>query len=388
MVCSSIEKLNNFLPKRKHTLLGIGPMSKNCTDACIELANENNVPLMLIASRRQIDSNESGGGYVNNWTTEKFSSYVKSHDNNKNIILCRDHGGPWQNDNEKNEKLNFDQAMESAKKSFTVDIKSDFQIIHIDPTTDIHTEISKEKIFERIFELYKHCNEISKKSNKKIAYEISLGKEDGGFDSYEEIKYIISKMENFCKDMDFPLPYFLVVRTGNHVMEMKNVGSFESIFFGKNQDTSKENLLKIISFCDQHGIMIKEHNADYLSDRALKLHPEIGIHAVNVAPEFAVVETKAFLSLLKKNRLEKELEKFVEISYSSNKWKKWMLKDSKLGKQERAIISGHYIFGKKEFIDLKNDVERKISLENTLDSYLKNEVKKSITRYLNLFSVI
>ena len=87
MVCLSIEKLNNFLPKRKHTLLGIGPMSKNCTDACIELANENNVPLMLIASRRQIDSNESGGGYVNNWTTEKFSSYVKSHDNNKNIII-------------------------------------------------------------------------------------------------------------------------------------------------------------------------------------------------------------------------------------------------------------------------------------------------------------
>ena len=65
-----------------------------------------------------------------------------------------------------------------------------------------------------------------------------------------------------------------------------------------------------------------------------------------------------------------------------------MLNDSKLGKLEKATISGHYIFVKKEFIDLKNDVERKISLENTLDSYLKNEVKKSITRYLNLFSVI
>ena len=134
--------------------------------------------------------------------------------------------------------------------------------------------------------------------------------------------------------------------------------------------------------------MIKEHNADYLSDRALKLHPEIGIHAVNVAPEFAVVETRAFLSILKKNQLEKELERFIEISYSSNKWKKWMLKDSKLGKQERAIISGHYIFGKNEFVELKNDVEKKISLENTLDSYLKNEVKQSIIRYLRLFYMI
>ena len=65
-----------------------------------------------------------------------------------------------------------------------------------------------------------------------------------------------------------------------------------------------------------------------------------------------------------------------------------MLNDSKLGKLEKAIISGHYIFGKSEFVDLKNDIERKISLENTLDSYLKNEVKKSIIRYLNLFSII
>ena len=65
-----------------------------------------------------------------------------------------------------------------------------------------------------------------------------------------------------------------------------------------------------------------------------------------------------------------------------------MLSGSKLGKQEKAIISGHYVFGKNEFIDLKNDVERKISLKNTLDSYLKLEVKKSISRYLNLFSMI
>ena len=130
----TIETLTDFLSKRKCTLLGVGPMSKNCVDASIEVANEYNIPLMLIASRRQIDSNESGGGYVNNWTTEKFSEYVKTHDKNKNIILCRDHGGPWQNDYEKNDKLDLSEAMESAKKSFLTDIKSDFQIIHIDPT--------------------------------------------------------------------------------------------------------------------------------------------------------------------------------------------------------------------------------------------------------------
>ena len=113
--------------------------------------------------------------------------------------------------------------------------------------------------FERIFDLYEYCNTTSKKLNKKIVFEISLGKEDGGFDKYEEIKQIISKMENFCRTGDFPLPYFLVIRTGNHVMELKNVGSFESTFLNTNQASSKTNLLKIIELCNKHTISIITH---------------------------------------------------------------------------------------------------------------------------------
>ena len=52
-------------------------MSVNCVDASIEIADKNNIPLMLIASRRQVDAECFGGGYVNNWSTEKFSNYVR-----------------------------------------------------------------------------------------------------------------------------------------------------------------------------------------------------------------------------------------------------------------------------------------------------------------------
>ena len=48
----------------------------NCVDASIELANDHEIPLMLVASRRQIDSEEFGGGYVNNWTTDDFANYL------------------------------------------------------------------------------------------------------------------------------------------------------------------------------------------------------------------------------------------------------------------------------------------------------------------------
>ena len=92
----SLEKLFLFQRTKKCPLLGVGPMSKNCVDMTIELANKFDVPLMMIASRRQIESKDLGGGYVNNWSTEDFADYVSQKDIKKNIILCRDHGVPFQ----------------------------------------------------------------------------------------------------------------------------------------------------------------------------------------------------------------------------------------------------------------------------------------------------
>ena len=66
---------------------------------------------------------------------------------------------------------------------------------------------------------------------------------------------------------------------------------------------------------------MKEHNADYLSNHSLSLHPKLGIHATNVAPEFGVEETKALIEILKKHRQTKFLENFYEISYNSKNGK-------------------------------------------------------------------
>ena len=75
---------NNFkLIKKNRTLLGVGPMSKNCVIAATDISNKYNFPLILIASRRQIDSQEMGGGYVNNWNTFEYSNFVKSIDKKK-----------------------------------------------------------------------------------------------------------------------------------------------------------------------------------------------------------------------------------------------------------------------------------------------------------------
>ena len=71
------KKITDFLKNHRCTLLGVGPMSLNCVNATVELGNQYSVPLMIIASRRQIDSEDFNGGYVNNWTTSEFADHVK-----------------------------------------------------------------------------------------------------------------------------------------------------------------------------------------------------------------------------------------------------------------------------------------------------------------------
>ena len=151
------QKLKSFIEKRRCTLLGVGPMSVNCVDATIELANEHEVPILMIASRRQIDSVEFGGGYVNNWTTEDFARYVTDKDKKGKILLARDHGGPWQSIKEKEEKLGLRRAMDSAKLSYRADIAAGFQVLHIDPSVDIHSSPGVDEVLDRVCDLYEFC---------------------------------------------------------------------------------------------------------------------------------------------------------------------------------------------------------------------------------------
>ena len=135
-------------------------------------------------------------------------------------------------------------------------------------------------------------------------------------------------------------------------------------------------------------MMVKEHNGDYLTDDALKYHPKTGIHAINVAPEFGVIETRSILTWLEKNNLNEIKEEFLDISYNSKKWEKWMLPNSNTTKTDKAIISGHYIFSSREFITLKKKILENMSNPDDFDKYLKNEIKKSILRYLKNLNLV
>ena len=383
------KKLETLVHLKHKSLLGVGPMSVNCVDATIELANEFDSPLMMIASRRQIDSEDFGGGYVNQWSTDRYASYVMDNDKKGRVILARDHGGPWQSEIEVKKGLSLRRAMDSAKDSFSADIDAGFQILHIDPSIDIHGRPTVDETLDRVFELYEFCWSYAKSKRKEIAFEVGTEEQSGSTNSQEELDYTLGKINSFCDKNKFPRPVFVVVQTGTRVMEMRNIGSLDSPFRVCDEVPAEIQIPKMVETCNAHGVMLKEHNADYLSDEILKWHPRLGIHAANVAPEFGVTESKAFSSLLETNSLKQLADDFYSLSFSSKKWEKWMLQDSTLSDKDKAIISGHYIFADARFIEIKRQAEKELSKKNIiLDDFLRNAVKKSIYRYMKSFRLV
>ena len=383
------QRLTSFLHKKRCTLLGVGPMSVNCVDATLELSNEHEVPILLIASRRQVDSGEFGGGYVNNWTTEEFARYVIDRDKKGKILLARDHGGPWQNTKETGEKLSLRRAMESAKMSYLRDLEAGFQILHIDPSVDIHSSPNVDEILDRIFDLYEYCWSQAQRLGQEVIFEIGTEEQSGSTNTQEELDYTLKAILQFCKSNNIPQPSFVVIQTGTRVMETRNVGSFDRPVRVSNELPAEIQIPKMIEICNRYGIMMKEHNTDYLSSEALQWHPRLGIHAANVAPEFGVAETRALLSVLEENNLTKYADRFLNVAYDSRKWEKWMLDNTNANDRDRSIIAGHYVFSTPECLELKKEAGKELAKKGiNLESHLKDQVKQSIQRYLSNFRLV
>lgn len=172
-------------------------------------------------------------------------------------------------------------------------------------------------------------------------------------------------------------------------METRNVGSFDSPIRVADEIPAEIQLPKMIEICDRYGIFMKEHNTDYLSDEALQWHPRLGIHSANVAPEFGVAETRAFLNVCDELKLRNEADEFCQVALESRKWEKWMLPNTTATDKERAVIAGHYVFSDERVINLKNRVNSMTCRQGfELDARLREAVAASIMRYVRHFRLV
>lgn len=313
-------------------------MSPLIIDILVGYANSNQCPLMIIASRNQIDHD---GGYV--MPTGNFSKYIEKS-KSKYIKICRDHCGPYFLDSEKN--MSLSEAMENTKKTIAADIENNFELIHIDTSRCENPYQAAEQLIKFALSL-----------NNKVEFEFGSEENTGTLSNIEHYKKDI----NFAKQ--FPNMQFVVVQTGSLVMEDKQIGTF-------NYNMLKE----LTTYANKYNIRLKEHNADYFTVEQLQLRKLCGIHALNIAPQLGVEQTKTLIGLSKKLNLS--IEKFQDVVIKSEKWKKWII--SKNDYHTKLIIAGHYLSNTPEYIKISSKIP-------DYEHHVYNNITRILNHYYGIF---
>ena len=292
----------------------IGPMSQNVVDCVIKHGQKHSIG--LIPSRRQVDFS---GGYVNDWNTETFSSYVKKK--NSSVLLCRDHGGAEQG-----------QVSDDGNNSFETDAQY-LDLIHIDPfrvSETIYQAAEKTgNIIESLFEI-----------NSNVMYEV--GTEEAIFKyEPEHLNWMLGYLRIRLRVEQFNQIKYAVVQSGTRLdlATRTNTGNYNN-----------SRLQKFIKVVKSFDLMSKEHNGDYLTDSFdVEVRFASGLDAINIAPEYGQIESEFYLEMCKKDSAL--FEQLYEICYNSGKWKKWIPDVSRVSKSQIIMTCCHYILSDKSFID-------------------------------------
>jgi hypothetical protein len=309
--------------------VAFGPMSPEIVEAVFRYSHVTHYPLMLIASKNQVDY---AGGYVNNWNTQTYMSFVKEMRStylDADVLVCRDHCGPGFNGN---------TELSDTFKTINEDIRRGFDLIHID---FCHFPGPRANALEKAAEAIN----FAKRLNPTIRFEIGTDEIRQPF-NLPQARRDVEFFLQFCK------PDYYVVNTGSHVLEDKQVGVFNS----NNVQLAKDMLFS-------YGLKLKEHNADYLTPDQIKLRNGL-VDSMNIAPELGVRQTERVISLA--NQYHVDYEAFLETAYKSKKWKKWLHLTSPDDRYSCAIFAGHYCFTSKEYKRLCTHLNEHIDLKEEL----------------------
>lgn len=315
---------------------GIGPMSKNVVDACIAYSNGNDVSLMLIPSRRQIEWN---GGYVNNWTTKSFPEYVGGRTTG-NVLLMRDHAGPQQG-----------QVSDSGFDSLRYDCNH-FDLIHLDPWKAAED-------FQDGCAWTKQMIDFCFKVNPFVQYEIGTEESIFRYDA-EQLRQLLNFLRRNLSTAQFDNIRFAVIQSGTSLKGNENTGTYDA-----------PRLMDMLAVCRDYGVLSKAHNGDYLPVSLIAEKFRLGLNAINIAPEFGQIETQIYLEAIGQDEIL--LDKFYKMCFNSGRWKKWISEERALDKVALINVCGHYVFSDPLFLsDIKSyfpDIDNiiKIKLTEKLD---------------------
>lgn len=313
--------------------LGIGPLSPDIIEATYSFSAQRQIPLMLIASKNQIDYNR---GYVfNNQEYRQYLDTMVAKYPTATVYICRDHCGPGHNSV-------FE--LQDTYRTIDADIESGFDLIHID------------------FCFYPgDYNEILRQSKKAVQYIqqhaprilLEIGTDENTGTNIEDTIRAERQIQYF---REFSQPHFFVLQTGTVIKENRQEGIFHDDY-----------VTKLLVLADKYKVALKEHNADYLPDTQIRQRRNL-IGAMNIAPQFGVLQTK--LTIYKATLYGIDFSEFLDVSYRSRKWEKWLNRNDEHNRFLCSIIAGHYNFKSDAYQRLYHQINRHEDFSQTIQSEL------------------
>lgn len=318
----------------------IGPMTKNVIDACIEFKDETGNQMAFIPSRRQVDWDMGYTGF----NTDEFLKYVIASD----IPIMRDHAGPTQG-----------RVMDDGVDSILFD-STRLDAIHIDPFK------AKNKIFNIEDAAWETAVLIKEGCRFSQYPTFEVGTEEAIYRySPEQLKTFLQLLKSLLE------PYglwkrvtYVVVQSGTALKGNNQIGEYD-----------KKRLKKFLKVAKQFKLKSKEHNGDYIPVELIKEKFKLGLNAINIAPEFGMIESQTYLDYFTELDKEYLMDRMWMLCYSSGKWEKWVdgSFDPMNQKEELIKICGHYIVNYDEFkLFIKDECPG-------IDIIIKENIKKKLT---------
>jgi tagatose-1,6-bisphosphate aldolase non-catalytic subunit AgaZ/GatZ len=308
----------------KMTLLAVCPNSSAVLEAAIQVAAENNAPLLFAATLNQVDRD---GGYTG-WTPAQFvlkmQTVAQSYGWDGPLYPCLDHGGPWLKDQHTLVKLSFEETIDEVKQSLAACVAAGYQLLHIDPTVDRTLPqgqpVPIQTIVDRTVELISFAEQARAHLGlPEIAYEVGSEEVHGGLvelDKFESFLKLL-KEKLAAAHLSQAWPAFVVAQVGTDL----HTTAFNA--------ATAEKLYQIVH---PYGSLIKGHYSDWVENPAA--YPDTGMGGANVGPELTREEYLALQDLTRKeldlcrNRHAVSPSHFMQVLeravVDSGRWMKWL----------------------------------------------------------------
>lgn len=389
------------LKEKQHisrTLLAVCPNSMSVIKAAFRAAKRNNAPIKFAATLNQVDCDGGYTGMTQSVFTDVLRMESQAVDYTGPYIVAVDHGGPWLKDIQSTEKWDTDRAMAAVKKSFEAAIAAGYDLIHVDPTVDIHVPkgeiIDIHLVVKRTVELILHTETFRRANGyPPISYEVGTEEVHGGLADEKVFDTFLVELKAGLKavGLEDVWPCFIVGKVGTDL----HTTTFDP-------QVARELTAKVAPY----GSYIKGHYTDGVSNP--QDYPLSGMGAANVGPEFTISEYDALAEL---EEIEKQLHAKGRVAVcsnmqrvlwrlvdESNRWRKWLLEPEKGHKldeltDERRLwlirTSCRYIWQKPEALAARSQLYENLKRNGfEAEEIVLMRIEHDMDKYFNAFNLV